>query len=101
MKLLFCRGVCFLAWVPLCLGLPAPTASALRFLPTDATDIVADGHVVTDEWDDADWESDDPGYGTMYAMYRNGYDVGNGSYTGTFQFLLHDIKMLTSNDDWD
>ncbi len=79
-----------------------PSAFALSFYPTDANNIVADGFVDTDEWTDADYESDGVGLeGAMYAMWRNGYNVGSGNYSGQFQFLLHNIEQLDDQDDAD
>lgn len=74
---------------------------ALHFNLTNANNIVADGFVDTDEWADASWEADPFGNGSMYAMYREDYEVDLGSYTGGFQFLLHNIEQLTEDNDWD
>jgi len=75
---------------------------ALDFYPTDVN-IIVNGEVGSGEWVDADYEADSSGAsaGAMYAMWKKGYQVGSGDYTGTFQFLLHNIEQLTSQEDAD
>jgi hypothetical protein len=73
----------------------------LQFKLTDADNIVADGTVDTDEWTDADAKADQFGNGAFYTMSHENYAVGSGSYTGTFNFLLHNIEQLTVDNDWD
>jgi len=78
------------------------TASALNFGVTDVN-ITANGIVGPGEWADAEYEADGlgPSAGAVYAMWKNNYQTGDGSYTGTFQFLLHNIEQLTSQEDAD
>lgn len=75
---------------------------ALDFCPTDVN-IIVNGEVGSGEWDDACFEADSSGAnaGAMYAMWKNGYQPGSENYTGTFQFLLHNIEQLTSQEDAD
>ena len=101
MKGTLLKGALFFLTLFACLTI-ATTASALNFNPTDVN-IIADGSVSTEEWADADWEVDGLGAnaGSMYAMWKNNYNIGSGNYDGTFQFLLHNIEQLASQQDHD
>ncbi len=48
------------------------------------------------EWNQASYEQDQGGLaGYMYAMAKNGYSIGAGNYSGSFQFLAHNIEQLS------
>ncbi|MDP2434056.1 MAG: PEP-CTERM sorting domain-containing protein [Pseudomonadota bacterium] len=66
----------------------APPAHALVFNQTTSTPVI-DGTVSAGEWNQADSAPDQGGLaGSMYAMWRSNWLT----YTGTFQFLLHNIE---------
>ena len=78
------------------------TTFALQFNPTNATNISADGSVNVGEWSQADYQSDGPSLaGSVYAQWSNDYQAGSKKYGGKFQYLLHNIEQLKTDEDYD
>jgi hypothetical protein len=77
--------------------------STLAAPKTSRTDIIANGTVGIDEWSDAAGIQDDLGAsaGYIYSMWSENYTAGSVTYSGTFNYLLHNIEQSTTAEDAD